>query len=106
MAATPTVVKRYSLGRTGELVIFTVLLDNSYVGSTGEPFTLTDVEYVHDVLFANSSGYSFELGGTKVAPTVIAKYVDNNAAADSAQIDVPATTDLSAVTVRGWAITG
>ena len=71
--------------------------DSSYP-TGGESLTASDLglNKVEFLIAESKSGYTFEYDYTN--SKLLAYYVDNNAAADSAQIQVPNTTDLSSVT--------
>ena len=84
-------------GRGLKIVTGTLAFDASYP-TGGEATTDISGHFTEllGVLIESKSGYTFSYDYTN--NKVLAYYVDNNAAADSAQIQVPDTTDLSAVT--------
>jgi hypothetical protein len=103
MAATGTVIKKYSLGRTGQLIIGTVLMDSSYP-TGGEAVTFTDVEYIHALLPFPTAGY---VGEWDKANGKLKVYRgDNDNAADAPLVEVANAVDLSAVTFTFLAVTG
>lgn len=95
MAAVATVTKKYGIGGTATLYVGTIALDSSYP-TGGEAIDVSGNERLEIVLCSHSGGYSFDWDQND--QKLIAYYVDNNAAGDSAQIEVPNTTDLSALT--------
>lgn len=102
MALTIAVNKTYELGDTDKLYVGTIAFDDSYP-TGGEAFDITGNESIDSMMLGHKSGYTFSYDAANAK--VIAYYVDNDAGADSAQIQIPNTTDLSAVTgVQFWAI--
>lgn len=103
MAATVTNTARLKTNN-GQIVISTVLLDSSYP-TGGEAITANQLGLgtIQGVLVAgNAAGYGAEW---VAADNKLKMYhVDNNAAGDSAMIEVPDETDLEAVTVTVLAI--
>lgn len=103
MALTLDTFQRFSLGAK-RCVIADVDLDSSYP-TGGESLTPANLRLGRiDFLIAEpSAGYVFTYDRTN--KKLLAYYADNNAAGDSALIQVPDTTDLSAVTnIRIFAI--
>jgi hypothetical protein len=99
MAVTATVLKKYSLGRTGQLVIGKLAWDSSYP-TGGESITIADVEYIHTMITPRKGANTFEWDGSPTAPKVLA-YVATTGA------EVANATDLSAQTATPFiAITG
>jgi hypothetical protein len=96
-------------GRAGyKAVVKTVAFDSSYPntgGTVGEPLSASDLG-LSTALFVvaqPTAGYVFEYDYS--ASTLKAFYGDNNNASDGPLIQVPNTTDLSAVTgVRIFAV--
>lgn len=83
--------------------IFEVAFDNSYP-TGGEALTAADLGLVtiEFVLFEPAAGYTFEYDHTN--SKVIARHGNNDGVADGPSVEVPNTTDLSAVVaVRGIA---
>lgn len=73
-------------------------LDNSYA-TGGYALTAATLGFTATpklVVIPNNSGYSFEYDYTNAKLKVF--YADNNNASDGPQIEVPNTTDLSAIT--------
>jgi hypothetical protein len=58
MALTATVNKKYSLGRTGQLVLGTFAWDSSYP-TNGETVSITDVEYIHTMILPRTGANDF-----------------------------------------------
>lgn len=87
------------LGGTGNrsLRVVSIAFDSSYP-TGGEPFAPADIGFLtFDFVYAESAvGYIFRYDYT--ANTLLAYYQNVVAGADSALIQVAATTDLSAVT--------
>ncbi len=83
---------------TRRVKLITLAFDSSYpTGGEALPagnlkFGLQKVDFVN---ITNSSGYSFQYDYTN--DKILAYYGDNNNASDGAQIQVPDTTDLSAL---------
>lgn len=76
----------------------TVAFDSSYP-TGGEPLTAADLGFSvapRDVRIEPKGGYVFEYDRTN--SKVLAYYGDNNNASDGPLIEVPNTTDLSAIT--------
>lgn len=76
----------------------TIAFDSSYP-TGGESLTATDLGFAampRDVRVEPKGGYVFEYDRTN--STVLVYYGDNNNASDGALIQVPDTTDLSAIT--------
>jgi hypothetical protein len=97
MAVTVTKRQSYNTGNVNA-VVADIAFDSSYP-TGGESLTKTDLGFVTGVEFLlaePASGYSFEYDHTN--EKLIARYADYDAAADGALIQVPNTTDLSAVT--------
>lgn len=97
MAATVTVDHSINMGEF-VLEFGTITLDSSYP-TGGEAIDVTgDAGYYDCSLSPSTGGYV----GTFVASSqkVMALYGDNNNASDGPLIEVPATTDLSAVVFR------
>lgn len=96
MVLTITNVKK---GIAGDLKysILTVDFDASYP-TGGEPLTAADLgmTVAHRVEAQSTSGYVFEYDHANAK--LLAYYVDNNGASDSAMIQVPNTTDLATLT--------
>src|SRR5688500_12362976 len=95
MALTISVTRDIPIGDTAHLYEGTLSWDDSYP-TGGESFNVTGNEKFSTVIFGHKGGYTFEWD--EANQKVIAYYVDNDAGADSAQIQVPNTTDLAAVT--------
>ena len=92
-----TVTKKYSLGRTGQLVVVTFAWDNSYP-TNGETVSITDVEYIHFMRTprAGANEFTYDKANNKVIA-----YVATTGA------EVANATDLSAQTATPFAaITG
>jgi hypothetical protein len=89
--------------KTKKLV--TVAFDDSY-STGGESLVAADVDLtaINFVLPEPFAGFIFEYDYTNAL--LLAYYVDNDAVADSALIQVPDTTDLSAVTAARLLIIG
>jgi hypothetical protein len=99
MAATVTVNKKYSLGRTGQLVVGSVAFDSSYP-TGGEAITIPDAEYVHLLIGIGDGANDYVWDGSASSPKLLS-YVA------STGVEVANTTDLSAKTaVKFVAITG
>jgi hypothetical protein len=95
MAAVATVTERYGIGGTATLYVGTVAFDSSYP-TGGEAIDLAGNESVDIMLCSHEDGYSFLWD--RANQKLLVYYVDNNAAGDSAQIQVPDTTDISSIT--------
>jgi len=102
LAATVTIKDKFKLGN-GFVVIADVAFDNSY--PTGgeevlpEKFGINALDFVQA---APSSGYVFQYDHTN--KKLLAYYADYDAVADGALIQVPDTTNLSAIITRVMAI--
>lgn len=103
MAATTTIDRSVNLEAGFTLSHGRISFDNSYP-TGGEALDPTGQSFFDTVFFETRAGYSFEWD--KANQKVIVYYVDNNAAGDSAQIQVPDTTDLSALTDVGFLAVG
>ena len=102
MAATFTVDKTLSLGGTENLYLGTISLDSSYP-TGGEAIDNTGNERYDYVLCQPKSGYVFQWDAAN--QKLLAYYADNNNASDGPLIQVPDTTDLSAITgIQTWAV--
>lgn len=91
MALTATVTKKYSLGRTGQLVVGTFAWDASYP-TGGEAVTITDVEYIHTMITprAGANEFAFDKANGKVLAYVATTGVEVANAVDlSAQTATP-----------------
>jgi hypothetical protein len=99
MAATATVLKKYSLGRTGQLIIGKIAWDNSYP-TGGEALTITDVEYVHhiEVLPTADNDFVWDLSAT--SPKIKARVSATGAEVANA-VDLSALTDVRFVAITG-----
>ena len=95
MAATVTVEKTISLGGTENLYLLSIAFDSSYP-TGGEALDGTGNETFLHVQAQATSGYVFQWDPAN--QKLLAYYADNDAGADSALIQVPNTTDLSALT--------
>lgn len=101
MAAVATVIKTCSLGLTEKIAWGKIALDSSYP-TAGEALTVPGMERV-DVLLAQPGGAAASGAGYKPewnesAQKLTMFYGDNNNASDGPAIEVPNTTDLSAIT--------
>ena len=96
MALTIDVIKR-GVTRSGKMVVADLDFDSSYP-TGGEPLTPEDLGLsAIDFLIAEpAAGYLFEYDHTN--EKLIARHFDYDAVADGAAIQVPNTTNLSAVT--------
>lgn len=94
MAAVVTVAGTEPLGERN-LYWGTIALDASYP-TGGEALDVSGNESFDIVLCTHNGGYSFDF--VKSSQKLIAYYADNNNASDGPQIQVPDTTDLSAIT--------
>ncbi len=95
MALAPVIESKYELGGTAFVYTGTFDWDNSY-STGGEAFDVTGNERFDIVLTAAKGGY---VGVWDAAnQKLLAYYGDNNNASDGPLIQVPDTTDLSAVT--------
>ena len=91
MALTATVTKKYSLGRTGQLVVGTLAWDSSYP-TGGESLSITDVEYVHTLIpgRAGANTFAYDKANNKVLAYVATTGVEVANAVDlSAQTATP-----------------
>lgn len=101
MAAVATILKDIPIGATEHLYIGTIALDSSYPtgGESIDPAANTRFEHLNAKgggTAASGLGYGFEWN--KAAQKLVVTYGDNNNAADGPAIEVPNTTDLSAMT--------
>lgn len=95
---TVTIKKKFKCNN-GYIVIADVVLDSSYpIGGEAISAKELGLEVIEFVNPSPASGYVFEFDHTN--KKLKAFYADYDAAADGALIEVPDTTDLSAVTVR------
>ena len=79
-----------------ELVIGSIAFDNSYP-TGGEAIAITGIERIEALdVIGGTGGYSFSWDVTN--QKLLAYYNDYDAGADGAHIQVPNTTDLSALT--------
>jgi hypothetical protein len=103
MAAVFTETSRIDLGSGNLLVTGTLAMDNSYP-TNGETLDLSSFYpagnlWVFQADFVSSQGYILSHnGGTMAAGKIKAYYMDYDAVADGVPIEVPNTTDLSAIT--------
>ena len=91
MALTATVTKKYSLGRTGQLIIGTFAWDSSYP-TNGETVSITDVEYIHAMILPRTGAntFSYDKANGKVLAYVATTGVEVANAVDlSAQTATP-----------------
>lgn len=95
MALVVTLDDDISIGDTNHLYTGTAAFDSSYP-TGGEAFDVSGNSSFSFVLFTPKSGYTFEWD--KANQKVIARYADYDAVADGPLIQVPDTTDLSALT--------
>jgi hypothetical protein len=97
MAATATVLKKYSLGRTGQLVLGTFAWDNSYP-TGGETVSITDVEYIHAMLTprAGANEFSYDKANNKVIA-----YVATTGAEVANAVDLSAQTATPFIAITG-----
>jgi hypothetical protein len=95
MAATATVEQTISLGGTAKLYTGTIALDASYP-SGGEALDVSSNERLDIVIAGPNSGYVFEWDAAN--QKLKAMYADYSNGSDGVLIEVPDTTDLSAVT--------
>lgn len=95
MAATGTIDRTIPIGQTVNLYHGRIALDSSHVAA-GEAVDFSSNARMEVLICEQKGGYSFSW--IEATQTLLVYYVDNNAAADSAQIPVPDTTDLSTVT--------
>jgi hypothetical protein len=85
----------------------TVTFDNSYL-TGGEPFTARDIglNNIERVNVENSAGYQIAWNRSASAPTLIVYQGDNANASPAPGVQVPNTTNLSAVVATfravGW----
>lgn len=104
MAATATVVKKFSLGGTANLYVGTIAFDSSYP-TGGEAIDISSgnetLEFVHAQI---EGGYAFSWD--KANQKLIAWYGDYNNASDGVLIEVPNATDLSALTAIDFVAIG
>lgn len=86
-------------GRALKFVTGTIAFDSSYP-TGGESITAIATQFTEllGVTFTPHLGYVFDVDYTAATQKVLAYYVDNNAAGDSAMIEVPDTTNLATLT--------
>lgn len=102
MAATITVLDKWSIGATKTEYLLNIDFDSSYP-TGGEAIDISANERLAFVGAQPTSGYVFQWDAAN--QKLLAYYGDNNNAADGPLIEVPNTTDLSSLTgVRARAI--
>lgn len=95
MAAVVTVNRSIELGGTDKLYVGTIAMDSSYP-TGGEALDASGNEQLDYVFCSHSGGYSFHWDAAN--QKLLVYYADYDAVADGALIQVPNTTDLSALT--------
>ena len=95
------------ISRNLAILTGTIAFDSSYpTGGEDISAIFKKFKSVKFISFSPTAGYVFDTDETSGSEKVLAYYVDNNAAADSAMIQIPDTTDLSAITDVNFIVIG
>ena len=96
MAATATVLESWDTNGQNTGYLLSIAFDASYPNPGGEAIDVAKNTRIDQMLISPSGGYVFEWDAAN--QKIKAYYGDNNNAADGPLVEVPDTTNLSALT--------